>query len=87
MHVDGHRISFNKINITAGYLHKKSTGAVKRWQRRWFSVQNQNLVYYQSKNAKDHAKDKEINLLTEVIELSLAYTESVCFYPMLEIIL
>ena len=71
-------LTSTKQIITVGYLHKKSTGAVKRWQKRWFCLQNQNLVYYPSKTALDHVKDKEINLLTEVKGWSHAHRERMC---------
>ena len=32
----------------AGYLQKQTSGAVKRWQKRWFVVAGHYLRYYKS---------------------------------------
>uniref|UniRef100_A0A670YXV1 Arf-GAP with coiled-coil, ANK repeat and PH domain-containing protein n=1 Tax=Pseudonaja textilis TaxID=8673 RepID=A0A670YXV1_PSETE len=37
--------------VTEGYLYKRASNAFKTWSRRWFSIQNNQLVY--QKKAKD----------------------------------
>ncbi|XP_026548780.1 arf-GAP with coiled-coil, ANK repeat and PH domain-containing protein 1-like, partial [Notechis scutatus] len=37
--------------VTEGYLYKRASNAFKTWSRRWFSIQNSQLVY--QKKAKD----------------------------------
>merc|ERR1719160_1007250 len=33
-----------------GYLHKRSSGAIKRWQKRYFTLEQRRLHYYNGEN-------------------------------------
>ncbi|KAA8591418.1 hypothetical protein FQN60_002361 [Etheostoma spectabile] len=51
--------------VMEGYLFKRASNAFKTWNRRWFSIQNSQLVYQKKLKASPH---KDSDSLTVVVE-------------------
>ena len=57
----------------SGWLEKKSTGLIKRWIRRYFILENQELKYYYSESCHKFGGVLNFNLLTAEIEIKKSH--------------
>jgi hypothetical protein len=62
-------VSRISLPLKSGWLEKRSTGLVKRWIRRYFHLESQELKYYYSESCNKLGGVLNFNLLTAEVEV------------------
>ena len=51
--------------LCSGYLYKRSSGVLKRWQKRYFAVVGKTLTYRDAENDESHKAVLDLHHMTD----------------------